>query len=338
MRRIVGESMRDCTIGCVLLVAALAQAGPLPRYDHLIVIFEENKDYGQVIGSQDAPYINRTLLGTYGGVNFTNMFAEHHPSQPNYLVFFSGSNQGVTDDDQHNLPGSQPPGPFTTPNLGASLLAKGYSFKGYAESMPSVGFTGASYTYAPGQRQYVLKHCPWVNWQQFGTARQANAIPANLSVPFVTPDANPGTLPSSFYFPTDYARLPTLSLVIPNAQHEMDRGSVHDGDKWLQTYMDGYVRWARGHNSLLIVTWDEDGKDRQAKDQWIPTIMVGAHLKPGPSGKAINHYNLLRTVEDMYGLPCCSDADRAATPITDVFSLSGGAAAAHADVFRGGMR
>ena len=100
----------------------------------------------------------------------------------------------------------------------------------------------------------------------------------------------------------------------------MHDGSVRDGDRWLQTYMDGYAQWARSHNSLLIVTWDEDAVDGQAKDQWIATVLVGANLKPGRYDERLNHYNLLRMVEDMYGLPYCTNADKTATPITDVFA------------------
>ena len=324
--------MKKCKRSFVVVAAQLAlllaaglsrpgQAATLPKYDHIIVIFEENKDYDAIVKSANAPYINNSLLGTYGGVSLTNMRAEQHPSQPNYLAFFSGSSQGVDDDGQYDLPGSNPPGPFTTPNLGASLLAKGYTFKGCAEGVPSSGFTAPSYTYTPGRNQYVLKHCPWVNWQQYKTGPQANAIPAKLNVPFVTATNNPGHLPSSYYFPTDYSRLPTLCLVIPNEQNDMHDGSIRQGDQWLQTYMDGYIRWARTHNSLLILTWDEDGSDGQAQDQRIATIMVGANLKGGRYDKPLTHYSLLRTLEDMYGLPYCTANDANASPITDVFSL-----------------
>ena len=105
--------------------------------------------------------------------------------------------------------------------------------------------------------------------------------------------------------------MPTVSFVIPNLFHEMHSGpgiaqQVKTGDAWLQTYMDGYIQWARTHNSLLILTWDEDASDRQADRQLIPTIFVGARLKPGRYGEAINHCNLLRTLEDMYQLPHCT--------------------------------
>jgi acid phosphatase len=299
-------------------LSAVGRAASLPKYDHVIIIFEENKDFGQVIGSANAPYINHTLLGTYGGALFTHCHAEAHPSQPNYIDFFSGANQGVTDNTQSDLP------PFTTPNLGASLLAKGYTFKGYAEDLPSVGFTGAF------SRNYALKHCPWVNWQQAaGNTAQANSIPASLNVPFCTATDNVNKLPPSYYFPTDYSRLPTIAFVIPNQDNDMhnntgggDSGEVRTGDAWLKTYMDGYVQWARTHNSLLILTWDEDANAGQADNQLIPTIFVGANIKAGSYPEAINHYNLLRTLEDMYGLPYCTRNDSGAAPITDVFTAA----------------
>ena len=94
----------------------------LPVYDHIVVVIEENKGFSQIFGNASAPYIN-SLVG--GGALWTNSFGLTHPSQPNYLMLFSGSNQGVTD----NLtPGST----FGTPNLGGLLIANGNSFIGYS--------------------------------------------------------------------------------------------------------------------------------------------------------------------------------------------------------------
>src|SRR5436190_7599615 len=72
------------------------QAAP-HRYDHVVIVVEENRTPGQIVGdTTNAPYI--TSLAT-GGVSMARMFAHEHPSQPNYLQLFSGSNQGVIDDD-----------------------------------------------------------------------------------------------------------------------------------------------------------------------------------------------------------------------------------------------
>ena len=315
---------RTVALAAAILCAGLplaARATSLPKYDHIIIVFEENKDYGQVIGSSNAPYINNTLIGAYGGVSFTQMFAETHPSQSNYIDFFSGWNNGITDDTTTDVP------PLTSANLGASLLAKGYTFKGYAEDLPSVGYLGGTYSYTGGD-DYVLKHCPWVNWQYNSTyypsGNQPNSIPVADNVPFCTATDNRGGFASSYYFPTDFSTLPTVSMVTANEMNEMHSGSsvaseVQTGDAWLSTYLDSYAQWARTHNSLLIVTWDEDGSTGQAQNQLIPTVMVGANLKAGTDSETLNHYNMLRTLEDMYGLPYCDTNDASATDIAGAF-------------------
>src|SRR5262245_18728080 len=109
------------------------------------MVIEENKAYSQIIGSANAPYINS--LAQQGAL-MTSSYGIEHPSQPNYLDLFSGSNQGVTDNSH---PASAP---FTTPNLGAQVRTAGYSFIGYSESLPFAGFDGETYTTVIGQNQY----------------------------------------------------------------------------------------------------------------------------------------------------------------------------------------
>ena len=53
--------------------------------------------------------------------------------------------------------------------------------------------------------------------------------------------------------PTDFSKLPTVSFVVPNLCHDMHDCSVKDGDHWLAQNIDPYARWARTHNSLLIL-------------------------------------------------------------------------------------
>src|SRR4029079_17407712 len=68
--------------------------------------------------------------------NFTQSFAIEHPSQPNYLDLFSGSNQGVTDDSC--------PHSFNVANLGGQLIAADFTFAGYSEGLPAAGSTACS--------------------------------------------------------------------------------------------------------------------------------------------------------------------------------------------------
>src|SRR4051812_40869561 len=126
----------QCTRRLFLFVATCAVVthdAAADAYDHIVVVIEENKSRNEIIGNTDeAPFINNVLVA--GGASMANMFALTNPSQPNYLQFFSGSNQGVTD---NTVPAAG--SPFSTPNLGAALLASGKSFVGYSEDLPEVG-------------------------------------------------------------------------------------------------------------------------------------------------------------------------------------------------------
>ncbi len=90
---------------------------------------------------------------------------------------------------------------------------------------------------------------------------------------------------------------------VPNQVDDMHNGAEPDtiirGDQWLRDKLDAYVRWADTHNSLLIVTWDED--DDSAGNH-IPTIFVGPMVKPGVYAQCIDHYTVLRALLELYGL------------------------------------
>jgi hypothetical protein len=265
----------------------LLSIATLPRPDHVVIVIEENHAYNQIIGSSAAPYINS--LARQGAL-FTQSYALSHPSQPNYLQLFSGSNQGVTTDNCLTSP-------RTTPNLGAELLQNGYTFAGYSEDLPAVGSTVCT------SGQYARKHNPWVNWQ----GASANAIPAGSNLRLSD-------------FPSDYSTLPTVSFVIPNQNNDMHNGSdpatITQGDTWLRSHLDGYVQWAQNNNSLLIVTFDEDNS---ASGNRIATLFLGPMVAPGQYAQHITHYDVLRTVEDLYGLPYAG-ASASATPITNAWA------------------
>lgn len=125
---------------------ALAAGPPPPA--HTVIVVMENHAYGEVIGSPQAPYLNR--LARQGAL-FTDSRALTHPSEPNYLALFSGGTQGVTDDScPHQFPG---------PSLGSELIAAGCTFTGYSEGLPAAG----SFVCATGE--YARKHVPWTDFR-----------------------------------------------------------------------------------------------------------------------------------------------------------------------------
>ncbi|MEN3361331.1 MAG: phosphatidylinositol-3-phosphatase [Mycobacteriales bacterium] len=254
-----------------------APAAAVPAFDHIVVVIEENHSFGEVVGNANAPYISSLATG---GATLTQSFAVTHPSQPNYLALFSGSTQGVTSDAC--------PHSFTAENLGHQLRTAGRTFAGYSETMPSVGFTGCT------SGRYARKHNPWVN---FGN------VPAADSLRFSD-------------FPTDFSTLPSLAFVIPNLCSDMHDCGVSTGDTWLRGHLGAYATWAAAHNSLLIVTFDED--DSSASNQ-IPTVLSGAHVRTGRYSERVTHYGMLRTLQTAFGLGCVANSC-SATAIADTWS------------------
>ncbi len=265
--------------------SVVAQSGKhsLPKPDHIIIVMLENHGFDQIIGSANAPFINSLAKK---GLLFTDYHGVTHPSQPNYLALFSGSTQGVSGDKC-----LQKVTPYTTANLGAAMIRAGHTFKGYAQTMPSIGFMQCYYKMSDvtGAYLYGRKHCPWVNW--IGNGK--NNFPASVSLPMT-------------YFPSDYTSLPTLAFVIPDMDHDMhnigkqgDAAAIRRGDEWLKENISKYADWAMKHNSLLIITYDEDN---MTSKNHIPTIFAGPMVKPGENNITVNHYDLLRTIEAMYKL------------------------------------
>jgi hypothetical protein len=67
---------------------------------------------------------------------------------------------------------------------------------------------------------------------------------------------------------------------------------------------------------VFLLTFDED--DRSAGNR-IPTVLVGQHVMPGNSAQRVNHYGVLRTLLDMYGLACVGNAC-SASPLTGIWN------------------
>jgi phosphatidylinositol-3-phosphatase len=288
MRRSVATAYRGLRLlGASTLVALAAvpltpriglAAAAIPQPAHIVIVVEENRSENGIIGNKSAPFI--TTLAT-NGANMTQSFAETHPSEPNYLALFAGNTFGVNKD-------LCPVNGGAAPNLGSELLAAGYTFVGFAEGLPAAGSPVCS------AGKYARKHVPWANFTN---------IPAANSLPFSA-------------FPMgNYASLPTVSFVIPDNDDNMHDGSIAQADSWLSSQLSGYANWAVTNSSLLIVTFDED--DNGSRNQ-IPTVFYGAHIRPGSYSEQINHYNVLSTVEQMYGLPKTGYAASAA-PITDIW-------------------
>jgi phosphatidylinositol-3-phosphatase len=239
-------------------------AADVPTPEKVVIVVLENKSLQTIVGHRGAPYLNALARN---GALLTNSHGITHPSQPNYFALFAGKTLGV----KNNF---CPQGPFDDENLYTSLTSVGRTFAAYAQGLPEVG-SGVCVD----------------GWYE----RKHNPVPSFSNVPL---SAN---RPLSMFPKRDFSRLPTVSLVIPDELHNMHDGTIRQGDDFVRARLSPFVRWAKENDGLLIVTFDEDGFD--TPDNRIPTILFGPMVRPGKYKQTVTHYNVLRTVEDMFDAP-----------------------------------
>jgi len=235
----------------------------------------ENRSYSQILGpSGQAP-----RLASYGrrcGVA-TAYYAITHPSLPNYLAAVSGSTGGVrTDCSATSCPQSRN-------TVFRQLSSRGRQWRSLAEGM-STACDRASYG------RYAARHNPAVyftgirttclQWDRpmgGGSGRFASMLQNNM--------------------------LPPFTFITPDLCHDGHDCSTSTADSWLGTWLDRIVAspaYAAGH-TVVFVTWDEglDGSDNR-----VATVVVGPTVAPGTrSATRYTHYSLLRTTEELLGLP-----------------------------------
>ncbi len=271
-----------------------AAAAHVPAFSHIYLLILENQDYSGLVGNPAAPYING-LIAKYGLA--TNYFAVAHPSQPNYLALFSGSVQGITDDAVHEI---------SAPNLADQLDKAGKTWMVYEQSYPGGCFTGATSNGnvdsfgTPGP--YARKHDPAISFVDIASNPSRCKHIASLS----------GFDPAAADF----------ELIVPNECNDMHSCSVATGDAFLSTFVPHVLSSNAFSNSVLFITTDE-GRSSGGGGGQVATIVISPSVKAGfTSSVAHDHYSLLRTIEDAWGLPCLGQAC-GANNLREFFGTSG---------------
>ncbi|MGH9524581.1 MAG: alkaline phosphatase family protein [Terriglobales bacterium] len=238
---------------------------------HVVIVVEENHSYGSVIGSASMPYLNG-LASKYALA--TNYFADIHPSLPNYFMLTAGV--PVTVDDSYT-------GTYDGANLASVVSGAGKTWKAYAESIPSAGYTGGD------QYPYVKRHNPFA---YFTSVLNDPKQVANM-VPFTqfSADLAAGTLPS-------------VSFVIPNLKNDAHDGSLAEADAWLQSNIGPLVNSAAFANTVLIVVFDEgDITDIEHLGGHVAMVVAGGPVKTGyQSSTFYQHQSTLRFMLDAIGV------------------------------------
>jgi len=282
-------------VGCVSTqTPAITDASRLPkgqaappkvhRFEHVFTIVLENQDYGDVIKDHNLGPL------ALSGASFTDFHGLFHPSYDNYLAMVSGRLIETHGDKQVKLD-------FVT--IGDRLVTQGRTWKNYAEGYP--GQPGQCFL-ADGHDRYARKHVPFLSFVQVQKSGCANVVPDTQ----LAEDLQAGNLPTyAFYSPDldDDGHDPTS---------DPPKG-LAKASAWLKKFREDH---AFPHDTLVVVTFDES-KGTGAANQ-IYTVFLGDMVTPGCKVAMVsNHLNVLRTIEDNFGLEPLADGDGNARPITE---------------------
>ncbi|EST34273.1 alkaline phosphatase family protein [Streptomyces roseochromogenus] len=322
------------------LTAMQAEAAPTADPHHVFVINLENKGYDETWGAgSKAPYLSRTLRSQ--GVLLSQYYGIGHNSLDNYLAQISGQapNPDTQSDCQTFAPfvrtGTVDPGqavgqgcvyPSGVQTLADQMDASGHTWKGYMEDMgtpcrhPALGAVDDTQKAKVGD-EYATRHNPFMYFhsiidQQDSCARHVVDLSA------LTTDLH------------STATTPELSYITPDLCDDGHDSPCVDGrpgglvsaDAWLKQWVPVITSSpAFKKDGMLMITFDEsDGPQEDASaccgegpapNTPLPGItglgggrtgalLLSPFTKGGTwSTTPYNHYSLLASIEDRFGLP-----------------------------------
>jgi hypothetical protein len=281
----------------ILQAQADAQAAkahwPGKKFDRVLIIVLENQNYADAIRD---PYLNELARH---GASFTEFHGLFHPSYPNYLAMIGGKEFKTCGDDQ-------PDEPFRDPTIGQRLEQKSLTWKNYAEGYPGNPKIEEA-------NRYARKHVPFLSFREVQNSKSANVVPGEQ----FDIDLKNGALPTYSYYSPDLDNDGHDPTIFPSV-------GLRKSSSWLRDFLDNRFPPARRHGTLIVVTYDES-KGCEMTNR-IYTVLLGDMVKSAaeiPDKQILvrpyTHYNVLRTIEENFGLAPLADGDGRAGPILDVW-------------------
>ena len=277
------------------------------HFDRVVIIVLENADYERAI--QDP---NLAALAARGA-SFTNFHALFHPSYPNYLTMIAGTDFGVhrggsfLGDRQENFPDD-----LRHRTIADRLIAAGLDFKQYAEELPAspCPWELSGQQVPDGRGNYARRHVPFLSFREVQRkfCDRVIGVDSSKSNNYFIEDAKKGLVAYSFY--------------TPNLNHDGHDTTVQTAGAWVRKFLGSTYPEKLRAGTLVVVTFDESGGN---EDNRIYTLFLGDMVKdasqqdPAMLHRRYTHYNVLRTIEDNFGLEPLTSNDRAASPITDIW-------------------
>ena len=277
------------------------------HFERVLIIVLENADWEVASQNKDL-----AALAVHGA-SFTNFHAMYHPSYPNYLAMVAGTDFGIHGrgrlfaDRQVNFPNDA-----AHKTIADRLTASGLDFKAYAEELPAgtCPFNIDTEHVADKKGDYVRRHVPLMSLREVQEkwCDHVVRVDSGKADNFFVQDAKKGLVAYSIY--------------TPNMNHDGHNTSVQVAGAWVKKFLDDSFPEKLRKGTLVIVTFDESAGNR---DNRIFTLFLGDMVKeanqqdPKVLDRHYTHYNVLRTIEDNFGLAPLTANDRDAAPITDIW-------------------
>lgn len=279
----MNKSIGVTFLGCIIWAMFGSNVGYSAPQKVMIVIFE-NEDADPVLAQ---PYFKAFAKS---GVYFDQFKAETHPSQPNYIALVSGTTLGVPGDRNVDL---------DSKHLGDLLDAKGKSWKIYAEGYPGGCFTKSS------SGNYARKHVPFLSFTNV-TRDESRCSSHVVNASALDQDLASG-------------QLPDFSIYVPDLKNDGHDTGVAFADKWFAGKFTPLINNPKFMTGMLLIATFDEG--RVIGDNRIYTAAIGSMLRGGTvSNTTYNHYNILRTVEDAFGLGSLGQKDAQVSAMGELLS------------------
>ena len=288
--------------------AARAAARSSARhFDRVVILVLENVDYERAIADPSLAALAAK------GASFTNFHALFHPSYPNYLAMIAGTDYGIhrrgsyLGDKQVNFPNDS-----AHQTIADRLIGAGLDFKQYAEELPQgpCPWNVSGEHIADKRGNYVRRHVPFLSFREVQDkwCDRVVRVDSSKGDNFFVQDAKKGLVAYSFY--------------TPNMNHDGHDTTAAVAGAWVKKFLDETFSDKLRKGTLVVITFDESGGN---DDNRVYTVFLGDMVKEASQQDAnvlarrYTHYNVLRTIEDNFGLEPLTANDRAAVPITGIW-------------------
>jgi hypothetical protein len=273
--------------GCACSAAPVAARW----FERVLIIVLENQDYRVTMTD---PYLGELAKQ---GANFSNFHGLFHPSYSNYLAMVAGKDIPTIFDQQRDL------NECTIADL---LQSKELTWKNYAQGYPTQIAAGASHEQCIKDDdigKYARKHVPFMSFLPVQQHQCGNIVAA-----------------SQFDDDLNNNKRPAYAFYTPDLDNDGHDTGLSYASEWLKGFLEPL--WQNQpfmQGTLIIVTFDESGTQSREAGNRIYTVLLGAMVQPQVVTDNYSHYNVLRTIEDNFGLCPLGEGDGGARPITSIW-------------------